>query len=191
MVSPSKAKAAASKTTTPAPQPEPEAQHEDPLDNLVEHGPLRAIALLLWKERYRNPEFAIQVTAADLQGFEACTSYLQVEPKILIRRPPGQPAVPAMPPSRRFPEGFPARAAEPPRPYVLVSMVDAKTGDAFKPIENSEEGAKIRDRENALRRLRERAPLLAQAVASNAAQNVFSGSEITELCNAAIELARA
>lgn len=179
MTTPKKAKAIAPET--PA----------DPLDTLVGAGPLRAIALMLWKARYRNPEFAVQITPADLQAFEDCINYLKVDPKVLIRRPPGQPAIPALPPSKRFPEGYPARAGEPPRPYVLVSMVDAKSGDAFKPIENSEEGAKMRDREDVLRRLRERAPLLAQSVASNAAQNVFSNSEITELCNAAIELARA
>lgn len=163
----------------------------DPLDQLAAGDHLQAIAMLLWKDRYRNPEFAVQIDPADLKGFEDCTKYLGVTPKILIRRPSGQPAYPPVPPSKRYPDGLPGRPAEPARPYVLISMVDGKTGDAFKPIENSEDGAKLRDKANELRAVRERVPLLAQAVAANAAQGTFSNSEVVELCNAAIMLARA
>ena len=145
---------------------------------------------MLWLERYRNPGFAVQIRLEDIQGFDACTAYLGVQPRVLIRRPPGQPAYPGVPPSKRYPEGLPPRPAEPPRPFVQVNMVD-KDGNAFVPIENSEEGARRRDTENALRAMRERAPILASAVAAASAANTFNSSEIIELCNTAITLAGA
>lgn len=170
----------------------------DALDKLVAAGPLRAIALMLWLDRYRNPEFAVQIKPEDIKAFDACTGYLEVkpgtsvEPRVLIRRPMGQPAYPGIPPgtNKRFPDGIAPRAAEPPRDYVLVSLVDQE-GNGIKPIESTEEGARRRDRENELRGLRERAPILAMAVASNANANTFNSSEITDLCNLAIQLARA
>lgn len=161
-----------------------------PLDEMVKAGPERAIMLLLWLNRFKNPDFAVTVKTDDLQGFKECTDYLKVTPKIIIRRPPGRAAVPAQEPTRRNPDGIPARPAEPARPYVLISMVD-QDGNAFTPIENSEEKAKIRDRENELRVLKERAPMIARAVAANAASGMYSNAEITELCNAAIQLAQA
>lgn len=175
----------------PAMAPDPAAAAMAPLERLVLENPLQVIALLLWKERYRNPEFAVQIHPVDLAAFEACYQYLGIEPKVLIRRPPGVPAHPGLPRGHpRYPDGLAAAPEGAPKPYLQVSMVDAKTGDAFVPIESTEEGAKIRDRETQLRDLRARAPLLAQAVAGNAANNQFSQSEITDLCNAVILLAR-
>lgn len=172
--------------------PDPAAAVMAPLEKMAGENPVQVIALLLWKDRYRNPEFAVQIQPEDLVSFQAATKYLQVEPKVLIRRPPGVPAHPGLPRGHpRYPDGLPAAPEGAPKPYLQVSMVDSKTGDAFVPIESSEEGAKIRDRETELRALRARAPLLAHAVAGNAANNQFSQSEITDLCNAVILLSRA
>lgn len=160
----------------------------DPLDALAAAGPEEAIKMLLWANRFANPEFAVIVRADDLKGFNDCVQYLGVTPKIVIRRPPGQPAHPGLPPSKRYPEGVPPREAEPPRPYVQISMVD-QDGNAFKPIENSEENARVRDRANELAAIKARIPILASAIMGGIANKTFSESEIIELCNSANRLA--
>jgi hypothetical protein len=59
----------------------------DPLDALAQGDPLRVIALMLWKNRHREPDMYVQITERDIEGFEACVNYLKVKPTVLIKRP--------------------------------------------------------------------------------------------------------
>jgi hypothetical protein len=59
----------------------------DPLDELAQGDPLRVIALMLWKNRHREPDMYVQITERDIEGFEACVNYLKVKPTVLIKRP--------------------------------------------------------------------------------------------------------
>lgn len=161
----------------------------DILDQLAQSDATEIIALLLWKNRHLNPELTVQITEKDITGFRACTEYLEVTPKVRIERPQGLPAQEAIPAegNRR---AVAARAAEPPRPFVVVQVVDAK-GDSIKPIENDEEGAQLRDRADALRRHRDGANALANQLIADARTGNFSSSMVIEAAESLMALAKA
>lgn len=163
---------------------------KDALDLLAEGDPRSIIALMLWKDRHRNPDMAVQITEKDIAGFDACCAYLEVTPEVRIVRPQGRPAqaaIPAQGPRR----AVPGRAAESPRPFVAVNVVRKGTQDGIKPIENNEDDARLRDRANELRRFRDNAPTLAAQMLKDAASGQFSTSTIQEAAQALTALARA
>lgn len=162
---------------------------EDVLDQFAKADPKEVIAMLLWKDRYRNPDMTVQITEKDIESFRACTAYLDVVPGVKIERPQGLPAQAAVPESGNR-RAVPARAAEPPRPFVVVQVVELKTGDAIRPIESDEEGAKLRDRAEAQRRAREAAPDLAAAMRQQAQTGNFSSSLVAEAAEALAALAK-
>lgn len=169
---------------------------KDPLDALASADPKRVIALLLWRDRFRNPELSVQIREEEIAEFDECCTFLNVEPTVAIVRPQGRPAQEAVPasPGKR---GIAARPAEPPRPYVFVGVVDGKlyrkdgSLNVIKPIENSEENAAKRDEAAAVRRYREKAPMLASLLTSMAQSGTFSNAEITEAADALRFFARA
>lgn len=165
------------------------APASDPLDQLAAGDIGRVIALMLWKDRHRNPDLSVHITAQDIAGFEACVRYLEVTPEVKILRPPGRPAMPAIPPSRTNPNGWPARPAEAPRPHVFVGLVQKGSLDGFKPIENNEEDARRRDQANRLRRLKETGPGLAREMVAMAQSGTFSTATIEEAAQAIMDLA--
>lgn len=161
---------------------------KDALDLLAESDPKKIIQLLMWRDRFRNPEMSAHLTLDDLEGFEQCVAYLGVTPQVSIFRPQGRPAQEAVPatPGKR---GIAARAAEPARAYVFVGVVD-KDGNSIKPIESDEESAQKRDAANALRSFREKAPRLAALLRGACQSGTFSTSEIQEAAQALEVLAR-
>ena len=175
------------KKKTPPPPP-------DALDSFValaQKDPKQAIALMLWKQRHQRPELATQVTRKDLEGFGACTAYLNVIPDVRIFRRPEVPARAAVPPSDANPKGVPGFHGAPAAEFVTITMVNKGTEDTFRPIENNEEDAQAADRQEHLRAAREDAPGLAQRVANSAAGGEFSQQLVLELCSYATTLARA
>lgn len=163
---------------------------KDVLDKLAEADPKEIIALMLWKDRHRNPDMAEQITEKDIAGFRACTDYLGVDPEVAIFRPQGRPAQAAVPAAGRN-RAVPARPAEPARPFVAVNLVAKGTMNAIKPIENNEEDAKVRDQADALRRYRDKAGSLASQLMQDVAAGQFSTSTIQEAAQALVALARA
>jgi len=164
----------------------------DPLDAFAQEAtlePERAVEMMFWLDRFRNPEFALRVTEKDLAGFRACVQYLDVRPQVTIVRPQGHPGSPGRAATKTA-RAIPAIPAEGPRPYVIIQMTDAQ-GNAFKPIENNEADAQTRDRENALRRWRDKGPQLAQQLRTDMAGGTFSTATINEACSALDALARA
>lgn len=161
---------------------------KDSLDLLAEGDPKKIIALLLWRDRFRNPEMSAHVTLEDLDGFEQCSDYLGVTTQVSIFRPQGRPAQEAVAttPGKR---GIAARAAEPPRDYVFVGVVD-KDGNSIKPIESTEENADRRDAANALRSSREKGPRLAALLRGACQSGTYSTAEIQEAAQALEVLAR-
>lgn len=164
----------------------------DQLDQFAQEAakdPRKVIALMLWKERFRNPEMALQITEHDIKGFNDCVQYLEVTPDVLIVRPQGRPAQDAVPAQGKR-RAVPARAGEPPRPFVAVNMVAKGTVNSIKPIENNEEDAKRRDEAEALRRVRDRAAGIAAALMADLAQSQFSTNTVREAAAALQTLAR-
>lgn len=158
------------------------AAAQDPLDALVakaEAGDLTdAIALMLWQNRFDNPGFTVEIHPKDLKGFQDCVEYLEVRPTVRVYRPGGVPAQEAIPAvgNRR---AVPARAAIPPRPYVVVQMTDAK-GDAFVPIENNQQDFDRQKAANAERAARDQALSLAQALSNDVQSGQFSTGNIQD-----------
>lgn len=165
------------------------AAKKDALDLLAEGDPKKIIALMLWRERFTNPDMSLQISEQDLKGFDDCVTYLGVEPEVSIYRPQGRPAQEAIPasPGKR---GIAARPAEPPRPFVFVGVTD-KQGNQLKPIENNEEDADRRDQANEIRRYRDKAGQLSSLLLGMCQSGTFSTSEIQEAARALTILSRA
>ena len=169
------------------------AAPKDPLDRFAsaaQENPKLAVQMLLWKGRFENPDMAVVVTEKDLAAFEQSCDYMKVTPDVLIVRPQGRPASQAQPAVGKR-KAVPAFAGEPPRPYVVVSLVNKGTTDQIKPIENNEEDARRRDEADAVRKLRDSAPALANALLADLSQNQFSTATIREAAQALQLLARA
>lgn len=167
----------------------------DALDALATGDPKDVIALLFWRERFRNPDMSVHITKEDLDKFHASVEFLGVTPQVSIYRPEGRPAqeaVAAVPGAhgKTGTRAIPARPAEPPRPYVFVGVTDAQ-GNILKPIESDEDDAQRRDDANNVRRWKDKAPMLASLLVSMATSGTFSNAEIGEAAEALRVLARA
>ncbi len=140
-----------------------------PLDALITAGPRALIALLLWKDRFRNPSMSISITEADVTGLKQCTEYLEVEPSVEIwRRPSG----------------------------VIVGLVQKGTmikdkagtitslGDAITPIENNQADKDKADQARRLNEIRATAPALAARLLSEDAAGIATRSTIEEAAQA-------
>lgn len=154
-------------------------KEKDELDVLADADPKRVIALMLWKARHTNPDLSVVISHEDIKGLADCTSYLEVTPEVLIERPQGAPAAPGIP-ARGRRAAVPARAAEGPRPFVVVALVQKGTKDGFKPIENSEEGAAKRDQAVAWQKAKDAAAVLASSLMNMAATGDYSTSVVQE-----------
>lgn len=149
----------------------------------------RALMMLFWKDRLRNPNFTVEVTPEDLKGFRECMAYLEVEPKIMIYRPQGLPAVEPQP-ARGNRRAVPGRSAQPPRNFVVIQMVDAD-GNAITPIENNQADFDRAQEALGLRAARDAAARLAAQLLADLQANVTSSATITEAAQALKLLAKA
>jgi hypothetical protein len=164
----------------------------DPLDQLAADAnadPKKIIALMLWKDRHRNPDMAVQIKPEDVQGFTDCVNYLEVEAEVVIVRPQGHPGTPGAPAVGKR-RAIPARPAEGPRSWVAVNLVRKGTADCIKPIENNEEDAKRSDQAEEFRRFRDRASGLARDLLNGIASGSYSTSVMQEAAQALNALAR-
>lgn len=163
---------------------------DDPLDALVQAGADRVAQLLLWKDRIRNPELAVQITEEDIRGFAQCTQYLDIKPALLIWRRPAVEAKPgqAATTNRRAVAPTPGM---PPAPFVTVRLVVQGTHDGFKPIENNESDYDASQAANKVRQLRQDIPQLAGAVRAMIASGDYSTSVLNDFVDGAVALAKA
>lgn len=168
----------------------------DALDQAAQNWTLEMWAkMLLWKNRMANPEMTVQVTEADIQGWNDCINYLGINTQLKIHRPQGRPAQEAIPmvpgtPTRPGRSAIPARPADPPRPFVLVQLLD-QDGNSFRAIENSEETRRRQEETDRLRRARDQGKQLAEQLQRDMASGVYSNSTIGDAAAALIALANA
>lgn len=162
---------------------------QDPLDALTTGDPQRVMALMLWKNRMRNPDMAVQIEEKDIQGFDDCVNYLKVKPQVRVYRPEGLPAQDAIPASANR-RAVPARAATPPRPYVIVVLTDQK-GDVIRPVENNEEDFAAAQDQGRTQRYREQAQSLAGQLMNQAKTGEYSLAVMQECADALVALSRA
>lgn len=161
----------------------------DPLDALAEGDPKRVIALMLWKARHREPDMYVKIDEKDIQGFEECVTYQKLKPDVMIKRPPGLPAQAAIPATgNRRP--VPARAATPPKPYVIVTLVEDGTENVIRPVENNQQDYDTAQDMAQVRKARDQAPTMAQRLLEQGRTGEFSLSDITDAANALLILSR-
>ena len=163
---------------------------QDIIERIAALPPRQIIALLLWKDRHRNPGLTQTITAKDLEGLEACLNYLKTEGEVSIVRPAGRPAQPAF--TSKEQGAQPARPADPPRDFVVVALVEKGSatpgviGNAITPVENNEEDAKLADRARLVAQIKPTVPRLAAALANEQA----TGDISLATCNDVIEALR-
>lgn len=162
----------------------------DPLDVLVAGDPKDVIALILWKGRHRQPDLFAQITAADIKGFKDCCEYQKITPAVVIQRPEGRPAQEAIPAAHGR-AAAPARPADPPKPFVMVTLCDGQTGNAIRPIENNQEDFDRQAQSAATRKARDQAPTMADNILRAVRTGEWSLSEMQDAANALLVLARA
>jgi hypothetical protein len=165
------------------------AKKQHPLDALAQGDPKMVIALMLWKARHREPDMYVQIDEKDLAGFEDCVRYLKVKPNVRIFRPEGLLAQDAIP-AQHGRRAVPARAATPPKPYVMVTLVDEK-GDLIRPVENNEADFDAARDAGQVRKARDQAGELANRIVNQARTGEYSLSDIQDAANALLILSRA
>lgn len=162
---------------------------KDALDALA-LGPVKdVIALMLWKNRHAEPDLAMQITERDLSGFKACTEYLRVVPEVRIIRPQGRPGHQGMPATRTR-SAIPPQEATPPKPYVIVGLVERGTENAIKAVENNEEDYALAEEAKNFRHARDVALRIASDLQREAATGNYSSSTINEAAQCLVALAR-
>lgn len=167
-----------------------QAKKTNPLDDLdANPGDGRAIALMLWKDRHRNPDMAIQITADDIKGLDDCTAYLKVTPEVRVFRPKGRPAVEAQPATAKR-SAVPASPAGPRPDYVMIQLVDTD-GNAIKPVENTVEKREMQIEADNIRNAKHQAPIVAQELLAGVASGSYSDATIRDAARLMMLLAKA
>lgn len=162
----------------------------DALDALAQGDPKMVMALMLWKARLREPDMYVQITEADIKAFEDCVRYLKVKPSVMIKRPQGLPAQEAVA-AQGNRRAVPARPATPPKPFVIVSLVEAGTENVIRPVENNESDYDSAQDAATIRKARDQAPDLANRLIKQASSGEFSLSDMQDAANALLVLSRA
>ena len=161
-----------------------------PLDAINENDPLYVISLMLWQDRFREPDMYRQIELRDIEGLKACVGYQKVKPTVKIYRPGGQAAQTAMLASGKR-KAVPARQATAPKPYVIVTLVDERTGDVIRPIEDNESDYGKSQDASKIHRAREQAPEMAQRLNLIAKTGEYYTSDLSDIANALLLLSRA
>lgn len=166
--------------------PQESAVAPDNLDQFVENcnseDPMLALMLMFWKIRNQDQPFTMDITAADIKGFEDCIAYLEVKPEIRVFRPQGMPASAGAPATAKR-SAIAPHAAGKPKDYVVIQMVD-QNGDAFVPIENNEADLQKSKEAQRVRRIKDTAPQLAAQLISDLQANTTSSSTIMDAAEA-------
>lgn len=168
----------------------PKTPKLDPLDALAQGDLKRVIALILWKARLREPDMYVQIDEKDIAGFDDCMRYLKVKPDVMVKRPQGLPAQAAIP-AQGNRRAVTLRPATPPKPFVIVSLVEEGTENVIRPVENNEVDFDSAKDAAAIRKAREQAPDLASRLIKQASSGETSLSDMQDAANALLILARA
>lgn len=145
-----------------------------PLEAFAQANSAQHIALMLWANRFYNPELTVKITEDDLKAYMDCMGYLKVEPEVKIVLRPN---------------------------YVGITLVQKGTeikddkgqvvseGNAIKPVENNEADFVKAERFERIKAIRERAPELANRLKIDAQAGTFSSDMVNEAAETIIALA--
>lgn len=163
---------------------------KDDFDRLAEGDTKDVLALVLWKARHHFPDLAMTIDAKDMAGYRQCLDYLKATPEVRIVRPLGRPAQDPVPAAgnRRAVPGYPA---EPPRPFVVVALVEKGTENAIRVCENNEGDNELRILAERTKRAREGAQDIAGRIEAMTRQGAdISNSDLLAAAEALRLLAR-
>jgi hypothetical protein len=170
------------------PKSERKPRHKDALDSFATAPLDRVLQLVLWKLRHKNPEMAVLITEGDITGFEQSMSYQGVVPAILIERPQGRPAHAG---ARGKVVSVAPFSGEPPRPFVIVAVVERGKKNAIRAIENNQDDFERGDLARRIALARGKAATLAQQVRNAAASGDFTSGTLEDAAEALEVLAKA
>lgn len=156
---------------------------KDELDLFAESGPERVLQLVLWKVRHHLNDMSVLVRPEDLQAFEQSMKYQQIRPAVLIYRPEGHPATQAIPAAGNR-RAVPARPAEPPRPYVIVGLVQEGTRNAVRAVENNEQDYARGDLQRKIEVAKRNIPAWKADLMNFAATGSYSSSTLESIADA-------
>jgi len=171
-----------------APKKQSKQDALDAFTSAARADPTMAIALMLWVDRLRNPDLYVKIDERDLKGFADCMAYQKLVPEVRIHREPGIPAQPGVPATANR-RAVPAREAIPPKPYVVVTLVEKGTANAITPIENNQEDFDAAGHAAKVRKARDNAQRLADALANSANSGDFASSDLRDAAEALLLLA--
>lgn len=162
---------------------------KDALDALA-LGPAKdVIAAMLWVNRHNEPELVVQIKEQDLVEFRACMEYQNVTPDVRIVRPQGHPGHDGIP-ATKMRSAIPPQGPTPPKPYVIVCLVEKNTENAIRPIESTEQGWQAAEEARNVARARDKALQLAGELQRAAATGDFSSSILNDAASCLAALAR-
>lgn len=133
------------------------------IENL-EQDQTRQIMQILWAGRMINPEMSVEVREKDVQALDDCMNYLKQEGTIGVTKNQ--------------------------HGNMVIALVD-KDGNSIRPIENNEEDFDRAALAQQVARAKEAMPGVAERVRNSASVGDFSASEIMELVDMALVLAKA
>jgi hypothetical protein len=176
-------------SVTNIPKPAEPPQPKDALDALA-LGPVKDIvALMLWKNRHNEPDMAVKLTEHDLRGFRACVEYLRVVPEVRIVRPQGLPGHGGIPVTRTR-SAIPPQEPTPPKPYIVIALVEKGSENAIRPVENNEEDFAAAAEAREFRHARDIALQIAGQLQRDVATGNYSSSTIDEAVKCLVALAK-
>lgn len=153
--------------------------------DFVKHSQHWMVAMLFWKQRHSNPDLAITLTKADVDGFQQSLAYNKQEPIVIVdvRRP--------FMPGDKVPKDAVESAEDVLKTYLAIRLVDKVTTDPIVINENNEADLEKGEKAKQLRRIAEMAHVLVTRLQSEDAAGVASRQSINDVCTAFLDLARA
>lgn len=161
----------------------------DTLDALVGGDAKGVIAMMLWNNRMREPDMFAKIDEEQVKAFQESCRFQKLVPDIRIFRPGGLAAQPAIPAAGNK-RAVPAREAIPPKPYVVVTLVEKGTSNVIRPIENNEADYDVAQDTSRFRKAKSDAPGMARRLLEMAKTGEYSLSDIQDTADALLLLSR-
>ena len=141
-----------------------------PMESFVQASPDNHITMLLWMNRFNNPEMAVTVTEADVKAFQDCMTYLKVIPSIKVSQRNGRATIALLEKDTEIRDK---------KTQEIVSQ-----GNAIKAVENNEADFQRAEQSERIRMIRQNAPQLANAIKVGAMAGEFSSDLILQAAEA-------
>ena len=175
------------------------AVEQHPMDALVAD-PVKAMALLLWKNRIQNPEMGVAITPKDLNGFAQAVQYLEVQAQVRMFRRGENAYVQMVDAASKVVVRRKVGAKDKDGNDIIADRdfdlevaggkyaiepgdIVVSIGNAIKPIENNEADYDAAARAERIRQAKVTLPSLTTQVRNGAVAGTISKEMVVELCD--------